>query len=221
MNTIQATCKNDDCDHTFRVPEYTRPNSTIKTKLDNLECRMCKNKKLLAQSTLYSKNQTSRRGATKNTGKKNKAVKSPHDRFYKSTAWWYFSRYVLLYYSIDGIYANCCTCGNSKALNNRTLHTGHWIKVFDANSTNNSTAFEFTNLGPQCYRCNNKMGGRERLMQIWLTEKHGAEEIERLQVLSKQSFRLDDYTFVKIAKQYKQKFNDLLQEKNWKNPWKK
>jgi hypothetical protein len=182
---------------------------------------MCKNKKLLAQSTLYDKKGPSRYPAVKSTGKKRKSLKTPHIRFYKSAAWKWFSRYVLLYYSIDGTVAKCCTCGAIKRLNDKNLHTGHWIKVFDGNSTNNSTAFEFTNLGPQCYKCNNKMGGRERLMQAWLTEQHGSEEIERLQVLSKQPFKLDNYTLDLIAKEYEAKVEKLLSERYWKLPWKK
>jgi hypothetical protein len=220
MNTILITCKNDDCERTFRIPEYVRPNSTIKSK-PSQECRICINKALLGKATLYDKNNnsTSKYPSKANNGRKR--AKTPHNRFYTSTAWKWFSRYILLYYSIDGTAAKCCTCGTIKRLNDKELHTGHWIKVFDANSTNYGTAFEFTNIGPQCSKCNNKRGGCERLMQVWLTKKHGAEEVERLHILSKHPFSLDDYTLSKIAEEYRIKFNELLKNKGWNNPWKK
>ena len=220
---IQLQCSK--CPRTFRWVPVQRNNSTIKPKPPKEPvCNICKNAEILSQMKGNSIGKRKGFGASKYTVKTKsgkKAIKSPHDRFYKSTAWKWFSRYILLYYSIDGTAAKCCTCGTIKRLNDKELHTGHWIKVFDGNSTNYATAFEFTNLGSQCSKCNRFHGGRERLMAEWLKEQHGPEELDRLQRLSKQAFKLDDYTLDKIAKEYKKKFEDLLYERNYKNPWKK
>jgi hypothetical protein len=216
-----------DCGREFRVKPEQKPvqkfNSTIKTKPKPppTKCNICTNTELLKQAKFNTKKKEpiASKYTIKEKGKKR--LKTPHERFYGSTAWKWFSHYVLLYYSINGTAAKCCTCGTIKTLNNKELHTGHWIKVFNSNSTNYSTAFEFTNLGPQCSKCNRWNGGHERLMQIWLTEKHGPGEVSRLTILSNKAFKLDDYTLAKIAGEYRLKFNNLLQEKNWKNPWKK
>lgn len=54
MNLIQVTCSNNNCNRTFRVPEY-QYGKTIKNNPDKQECLNCKNKKLLSRSTLYDK----------------------------------------------------------------------------------------------------------------------------------------------------------------------
>ena len=224
MTTIEVTCCNDGCNNRFRVPEYARSNSTIKNNPDKQECRICKNKKLLRQSTFFERDHKSKANTNKyvtRTKSGKKRLKSPRERFYSSTAWKWFSRYILLYYSIDGTVVQCSTCDTFKSVNDRECHTGHWIKVFDGNSSNYATAFEFTNLGPQCSKCNNYMGGRERLMANWLKEQHGQEELDRLQMLSKHPFKLDDFTLQQIADEYRTKVNQLLEERGWKNPWKK
>lgn len=229
----KTKCK--DCGEDFR---YYPGNSTIKPircmKCENTRAynkqkeqsrkRIEDNKRLLSQANFNNRNYKSKHQANKYTVKKKngkKRLKTPRERFYESTAWKWFSRYILLYYSVDGTVVQCSTCSTFKTVNDREMHTGHWIKVFDSNSTNYATAYEFTNLGPQCSKCNRHMGGRERLMAEWLKEQHGQEELDRLQLLSKQIKRLDDYTLDQIAKEYREKFNQLLKERGWKNPWKK
>lgn len=205
MGKVQCACG--------RIMSKYYYGKTIKRK----QCPSCELKNLASGDTKAVTDGLN----TKANSKPILKVKSPHTRFYTSTAWRWFSRYILLYYSIDGAVVQCSTCGTRKRVNDKEMHTGHWIKVFDGNSTNYATAFEFTNLGPQCSKCNRFHGGRERLMQNWLTERHGSGELERLQKQSKHPFRLDDYIMDEIAFAYKTKFNILLQQKKYMNPWKK
>ncbi len=79
MKTILITCKNENCTHTFRIPEYVRTNSTIKTKLDQ-ECKICINAKILKgakfnnkKSTEKNSLETLRKLAIKQTVKKPKS----------------------------------------------------------------------------------------------------------------------------------------------------
>jgi len=76
MKTIQVTCINQGCNRTFRIPEF-KFNSTIKNNPDKQECNMCKNKNLLAQSTLYSKNPKTKDKPKTYTSKTKTAKKQP------------------------------------------------------------------------------------------------------------------------------------------------
>jgi hypothetical protein len=194
-------------------------NSTIKPKL----CLRCHNKSLLERSNL-SCNSKSGFKTGKYTAKKGsgaKRTKTAKERFYSSAAWRWFSRYVLIKHSVDGKVVQCCTCKNYKRVNDRKMHVGHWIKVFNGNSSNYSVAFEYNNTGPQCLQCNKFMGGREIDMMDWIEFNHGEDEIKRLRSLSKQPFKLDDYTLKKIADEYREGFYGFLKEKGWDNAWKK
>ena len=71
--------------------------------------------------------------------------------FYKNKAWRYLSKIVLLTYCDDNGEVSCATCGSKKHVRDKLMHCGHWIK-----SNNRSTALEFTNCAPQCYKCNIK-----------------------------------------------------------------
>jgi len=132
---------------------------------------------------------------------------------YKSPAWKYFSRYVLLYYS-DGLIAQCFTCGKVLQINTSDCHCGHLIKVTDSQAT----AFDFSNCGVQCMRCNRYMGGRQDIMYHKLVEIHGKEAIEKLYIRKWNICKLDKFTMEILAKEWKQKFEELVFKKG--NPWK-
>jgi hypothetical protein len=141
------------------------------------------------------------------------------NEFYKLTAWKYFSRYVLLFHSQDGITVRCFTSGKELRLNNRECCAGHWIKVFDSsNRTNFATAFEFNNCYPQSNYDNRFLNGRPDKMQMEIIKLHGLKESERLIQLSKRPFKLDKSTLDCIVDEYKLKFNELIKIKG--NPWK-
>jgi len=138
--------------------------------------------------------------------------------FYKTTAWKWFSKYVLLHYSNDGI-CKCSTCSSIKTVNDKNMHLGHLIKVFSSGgNTNFSTAFDERNVLPQCYRCNVKMGGNELEMLEAVNNKFGEETYKNLRAKARQFYKLDKYTLDEIAKEYRIKFNELVKTKG--NPWK-
>ena len=134
---------------------------------------------------------------------------------YQSTAWRYFSRYILLAYSQDGV-VKCCTCGKMDFIHSPNMHTGHFIKVSDAYAT----AFEPKNVGPQCLRCNHFRHGEEAKMAEWIEKTHGAGTVEYLRIKSKNYCRLDKFTLTLLAKEFKKKFEELVKKKGH-NPWKK
>ena len=139
-------------------------------------------------------------------------------QFYKSTAWKWFSRYVLLSNSSEGI-AKCATCNSRKEINDKKIHLGHLIKVFESGAnTNFSVAFNEKNVFPQCYQCNVKMGGNELRMLDAIEAKHGEGTYQELRMKSRFPFKLDKFTLDEIAKEYRLKFNELAKKKG--NPWK-
>jgi ribosomal protein L32 len=141
--------------------------------------------------------------------------------FYKTTAWKWFSRYVLLYHSFktsEGLYVTCSTSGKTLMPNHKNMHCGHYIKVYDGNSTNYATAFEFHNVAPQFYADNTKMGGRQDRMREWLVKKYGSKQVERIEIKRRNHMKLDKVTLKIISDLYRNKFNVLAEKKG--NPWK-
>jgi len=139
--------------------------------------------------------------------------------FYKSTAWLYFSKWVLLSNSQDGQHVRCKTCDRIMDLNSKTSCAGHWIKVFDSGSnTHFSTAFEEHNCWPQCYHCNKILNGRPDKMEFLIRNEFGDAEADRLITLKKQSLKLDKFSLDLIKDKYKTKFIDQVGIKG--NPWK-
>jgi hypothetical protein len=226
----QLICKL--CGETFRKPHN---NSTINPKL----CHRCQslkdfeskkrrkeNKKLLSQSNLMGYNKRSGFKPGKYTPNKKKVknkLKTPKERFYKSTAWRWFSRCILLKNTIDkkGTTTRCCTCGKLMLVNSRNCHVGHYIKVFDGNNTNYSTAFLELNVGPQCDQCNHYRGGSMDEMAVYIKNKHGKDTMEKLMEIKRQPMKLDAALLEDISSKYKAKFKDILEEKGIQNPWKK
>ena len=139
--------------------------------------------------------------------------------FYSSTAWKWFSKYVLLYYSVDGA-VQCRTSGRWYNCNNKKIHCGHLIKVFDmGGKTNFATAFQFTNVLPQCHQHNVHMGGNELKMLDAIEETFGKGTYDELKEKARFPLRLDKVTLKEISDEYRLKFNELAKTKG--NPWKK
>jgi hypothetical protein len=134
--------------------------------------------------------------------------------FYKSLAWRYMSRWILLSNS-DGLTTNCSTCGREIQINKREACAGHWIKV----SESFNTALEQTNALPQCERCNVRYNGLPFIMELKIAEKYGAPEVDRLKALKRKPLRLDKYELMIAAEKYKVLFNDCVKIKR-SNPWK-
>ncbi|MCF8299354.1 MAG: recombination protein NinG [Saprospiraceae bacterium] len=210
------------CEKCGRSSRWIPYNSTIKPKL----CRLCYNKSLLERSNLAARKWKSKQKPGKYTIRnKNgrKVLKSPHKRFYRSTAWKWFSRYILITNNVDrdSVTIRCSTCGKLMLINSKECHVGHYIRVFDGNSTNYSTAFVEANTAPQCLRCNKYMGGRQDEMAKWITEKYDLKTLQELWELKKLPLKLDAAYLKEVADRYKEKYHNYLREHNIEDPWKK
>ena len=190
------------CDCGRSIPQ--RCNSTIRAK----KCPHCTYMDAISNAKIKSKTQSK----SKN--------KQPKFNFYKTTAWKWFRKYVLLYYSDKNGIVKCATSGRYMTLGSKNCHCGHYIKVRDGNSTNYSTALDFRNAAPQHLQDNTMMGGRQDLMREFLVNQHGDEAIKKLEAKRRIPLKLDKSTLDQYAKHYKAKFEQLLKERNQKNPWK-
>lgn len=132
--------------------------------------------------------------------------------FYNSRAWFYCSKYVLLYYSIDGM-VQCSTSLRWYKLNDRNICAGHYYHA----DKHRSICLDFTNLAPQSISENRYFSGRPDVMRQWLIKQHGLKAIELLDIKKNNICKLDKYTLDLIKDEYKAKFNELVKVKG--NPW--
>lgn len=140
--------------------------------------------------------------------------------FYKTTAWTWFSRYVLLYYADSNLVVQCATSGERKLITDKNMHCGHYIRVREGSKTHYAVALDFCNAGPQRSHDNVRLGGQQHLMRKWLISKHGESAVEDLEIRSHNICHPDKYWIDQMAKEYRLKFNNLLKERGLtKNPW--
>lgn len=201
-------CKWEDC----KVEVASFPNSTIKKKY-------CQDHAILA---VLNHNKELKAKMKADLEKVRREVKkgTPRKQFYSSTAWKHFSQYVLLKYADESLMVRCSTNPSLEyRITDKRICVGHFIKVFDGNSSNYSTAFLFINVGPQSTQENNN-GGNEIEMAKWIEKTHGAGTVEFLNNEKHKPLKLDKYTLDEIAKKYLKLKNEELAQRNIKNPWK-
>jgi hypothetical protein len=135
-------------------------------------------------------------------------------KFYSSTAWKWFSRYMKLKYADNNHVVKCYTCNKLFVLPDKRLHLGHFHKA----DRHKSVCFDEKNVLPQCYTCNKFFSGRPDIMEKELIKIFGAEEIQKLNLRRYNVFKLDKWYLDIVAKQYKQLFDREVAIKG--NPWK-
>jgi len=139
------------------------------------------------------------------------------ERFYQSTAWSWCSKYVLLYYADEDLNVRCATSPNLiYHVTEKSVHCGHYLK----SDRHKSVAFEFKNLFPQSYSDNVHFSGKPEIAKEWIEIMHGAGTVEWLETKKNETYHLDSTELDKWAKHYRTLFNELLRQRNIKNPWK-
>jgi hypothetical protein len=109
------------------------------------------------------------------------------------------------------------TCGAILRINSKKCHVGHFVKVFDGMKTNFATAFEFTNVAPQCFKDNRFFSGKPDIMEKWLIGQHGQKEIDKLHIKKYNHCKLDAFTLDYWEVHYKKLFDQQVKLKG--NPW--
>lgn len=143
--------------------------------------------------------------------------KTAKDRFYSSTAWKWCSRYVLLYYADEDFNVRCATSPNLiYQVTDKAIHCGHYLKA----DQHKATAFEFKNLFPQSYSDNVHFSGKPEIAKEWIDIMHGAGTVEWLETKKNEVCHLDSTILDRKSLHYRTLFNELLKQRNIKNPWK-
>lgn len=142
--------------------------------------------------------------------------KTAVERFYNSTAWKWCSKYVLLYYADEDLNVRCATSPHLVyRVTDKEIHAGHFIKA----DQHKAVAFEFKNLFPQSYTDNVHFSGKPEIAKEWIERTHGTGTVEWLEIKKNETYKLDADELDKWATFYRTKFNELLKERNLKNPW--
>lgn len=135
--------------------------------------------------------------------KKKKPIRAKSD--YQKTedkAWVWVSRYIRKRFSFGDEYCVCYTC---KALKHwKDIDAGHYIK-----RQYKATIFDERNLRPQCRACNRFHGGKQHEFGIHLEEEYGMGILQQLNKKSLEYKRYSISELESIAKEYRQKFNNL------------
>ena len=106
----------------------------------------------------------------------------------KDRAWRACSIYIRTRGSHDG-YNKCVTCGDLKLITD--LDAGHFIPK----TAGNAVLFVEANIWPQCRYCNRMLEGNRYNYSLWMLEKFGKDECDKLDALRRVrvDFRIKDY----------------------------
>jgi hypothetical protein len=131
----------------------------------------------------------------------------------KKRAWSAFSRWVRLRSALETTgtttHARCCTCGGVfPAFGVGCLQAGHFIA-----GRNNAILFAESGCHAQCYICNVVKKGAGVEYFVFMEEKYGREEIDRLRALSHTIVQLKPFELIEIAEKYEKKAEELCQQK--------
>ena len=194
-----------DCD----LPRMKRPgNTTIHFKF----CQVHQIKHVLAKQKGAAAKDKAGLEKMRETKKK-----TPVERFYSSSAWRNCSRYVLLHYSDEDLMVRCSTSPHLiYHVTDKAIHCGHFHKA----DQHKATAFDFKNLCPQSYSDNVHFSGKPEIMAEWIEKTHGKGTIEYLDIRKNETLKLDKHELNLISKYYLNLFNNELEKRGIKSPWK-
>lgn len=205
--TILVTCKNKDCTHTFRVPEF-KYNSTIKNNPDKQECRICINVKVLAKSTLYDKRGVSKSNIKKPVSNRATKPKSGKKRA-KRTSWKNKNlnamiqhvQYLICNPYIRArdreLYGRCISC------NSKLTQAGHRYAVGDYSGMR----FLVNNIHGQEISCNHFKSGNIDSYDRGLILRHGEDFVNELKQDSlrylRKGHKFHRFDVIEIGETYK------------------
>lgn len=212
MNTIVITCKNTGCNSQFRIPEFVRQNSTIKSKL-NQECKICKNAAILKglknntkssgenfrrkYSSKEPTNQSVARG--KNNGAK-KRKNIPWKEKGNSAMIQHVQTMICNPYIRARDIANfgrCISCNSSITQAGHRYPVGHYPGM----------RFLINNIHGQEVSCNHHKGGNLDAYDRGLSARHGDKYVEYLKQQSLRYIRygnkLYPFDVIEIGETYK------------------
>ena len=136
--------------------------------------------------------------------------------FYTSAAWKIFREYILLLhgnYSSGTWFVMCSTSGQFLEFPKKNVHVGHYIKVYDGNSSNFATAFEEKNVMPQRGDHNTYQGGKQDVMAGSIEKYWGKGTIDFLNIKRHNICKMGKFELDIIKEIYEKKYLKLANTK--------
>ena len=100
----------------------------------------------------------------------------------------------------------CCTCKREITHSFAELVAGHWIKD---SKNGNLTSFDEHNVHGQCQKCNRYLNGNDGEYSIFILDKYGRDELDRLRSSKAISKKWTIEELEDISKCYKEKIKNL------------
>lgn len=119
----------------------------------------------------------------------------------KAKAWKWFSRYIRLKYSYNGV-CKCITCGQFHGIKN--MDAGHFLSRRFL-----STLFDEDNCRPQCLKCNRYQQGRSYEFEVALISEIGIEKVNELKAKAKEYQPESIDLYQEISEKYHKKVNEM------------
>jgi len=122
----------------------------------------------------------------------------------KAKAWMWFSRFIRLRDSKDGM-AKCCSCDYTGSVFGKgCLQAGHFVS-----GRNNSILYDPRNCHAQCSMCNRWKGGAPVPYEMFMRARYGLEVVEELKQRSLLVVPMSALDHLAVAKQYEKAVSDL------------
>lgn len=117
-----------------------------------------------------------------------------------------FQLYVRLRDTDENGNGNCCSCG--KFVHYKCADAGHFVsRRFLA------TLFDERNVHLQCKGCNGFNNGCPEGYSLFLIDRYGVEEIERLNQEKQKSIKIYQYDYENMIELYTQRINEIRTER--------
>ncbi len=130
--------------------------------------------------------------------------------WHKKRAWKEFSRYIRLRDAIKTTgtetHLKCCTCGKlvEALTGSHCADAGHFIP-----GRHNSVLFSEHGVHGQCKQCNVYKSGNPAQYLVFMQEKYGQEEIDRLLALKHQTVKFTREDYDDLRDKYKGLYEEL------------
>ena len=118
-----------------------------------------------------------------------------------------FAKYVKRYWSLDGMYVKCYTCGKQLTLGERNTQAGHFIS-----RSYSATRFDEDNVRPQCGSpCNDKRYGNGMPIEFEanLRNEIGEAKVESLKEKARANHKWDRAWLIEKIKHYDQRVAEI------------
>ncbi len=132
------------------------------------------------------------------------AKKKKSARILKKTAWNLLSKIIRLENADYNGYCACVTCGVAKHWTE--MQAGHFIPK----AQGNSVYFLERNIHVQCVPCNIFLGGNLTNYTLYMIDRYGRDEVERLNGLKNEKLRVRVKDYEDMIIDFKQRLKQLI-----------